>query len=264
MTNTKKSNIFKNPAKYIGKVKLNQTEKLNRLPLGRGDEHLPIYVMSNPNAKATVILLPGRDADMSRVIDGEPTSNNFLSRSRDYFFNNNFNVILVFRASDLTSIDFDYNYRQTTHVSEIEKVINFANQQFKKPIWLIGTSRGTISAVATAIKLGNKKVKGLVLTSTLTSHNIGTTPIEFLAINTLKMPILMIHHIKDACLLTVPNDASTIFTKFTSSTIKKFIMITEGSDPAGDPCLPLHWHGYINYEEETVKIISEWIKNPTS
>ena len=35
---------------------------MRELPLGRGDAFLPIYVAGNPQAQATVILLPGGDA----------------------------------------------------------------------------------------------------------------------------------------------------------------------------------------------------------
>jgi hypothetical protein len=41
-------------------------------------------------------------------------------------------------------------------------------------------------------------------------------------------------------------------------------MIEGGSNPEGDPCEGKHWHGFMNFEKETVKIITDWIKNPQS
>lgn len=261
---TSKDHTFKGSAPVIKKVKSKQTEELNKLYLNRKNAYLPIYVMSNPTAEATVILLPGKNADLGDIINDKPTSINFMSRSRDYFFNENFNVIVVYRASDLTSTTFSDKYREINHASELERVIDFANQKFKKPIWLIGTSRGTLSAVATVIAIGYRKIKGIVLTSTITTQHFSANPIISLDIDKITMPILMVHHVRDACWMCVPEEAVTIFNKFTSSIIKKIIMITGGSDPTGDACLPLHWHGYINYEKETVKIISNWIKKPVS
>jgi len=49
-----------------------------------------------------------------------------------------------------------------------------------------------------------------------------------------------------------------------SAPVKKFIMIEGGSDPQGEPCEAKHWHGFINYEKETVKRITDWIQNPQS
>jgi hypothetical protein len=49
----------------------------------------------------------------------------------------------------------------------------------------------------------------------------------------------------------------------TSAPVKKFIEVEGGSNPTGNPCGATHWHGYINYEPKTVKIITDWIKHPT-
>jgi hypothetical protein len=46
--------------------------------------------------------------------------------------------------------------------------------------------------------------------------------------------------------------------------VKKFILIEGDSDPQGDPCEAKHWHGFIHYEKETVKRITDWIQNPQS
>lgn len=55
-------------------------EAMIKLDIARGDAHLPMYVMTQPQAKATVILLPGGDAGSGKIVDGQPTSKNFLTR----------------------------------------------------------------------------------------------------------------------------------------------------------------------------------------
>jgi hypothetical protein len=260
VVDTSQDHTFNKPASKI--IRATSIEKMDHLYIGRGDARLPIYVMTKPNTIATVILLPGNVASFGQIVHGKPTSIDFLSRSRDYFFNEDFNVIIVYRASDINSLNFAYNYRLTNHVDEVARVVEFANQKFKKPVWLIGASRGTISGVSTSIALDNKKVKGLVLTSTVTSQDIGNSAILAQPINKIKIPVLMVHHSTDTCRFCNPIEASNIISNFTSSPIKKFMLINGGSDPSGDPCWPLHWHGFINYEKETVKLISDWIKNP--
>lgn len=239
---------------------INAEEGMLKLDISRNDAHLPLYVMSNPNALATLILLPGGDAGTGNIVEGKPRSGNFLVRSKDYFFNESFNVVVMFRASDLSKLD--YPYRVKEHVSEIAKVISFSKEKFGKPIWLVGTSRGTVSGTAAAIALGNKDVQGLVLTASVTNKAIGA--INTQSIGDLKMPVLVVHHKNDACKICVPSEASRITSDLKSSPIKKFVMIEGGSDPQGNPCEAKHWHGFINYEKETVKIITNWIKNPIS
>jgi len=80
-------------------------EGLVRMDIGRGEARLPTYVMSNPKAEATLILLPGGDAQTGKIVDGKPASGNFLSRTRGDFYAENFNVIVVYRASDLSALD---------------------------------------------------------------------------------------------------------------------------------------------------------------
>ncbi|MBJ7475475.1 MAG: alpha/beta hydrolase [Polynucleobacter sp.] len=233
-------------------------EGMIHLDIGRGEARLPIYLMQNSNAIATLILLPGGDAQTGKIIDGKPSSGNFVSRSREFFYAENFNIIVVYRASDLKSLD--YPYRINEHVKELREVITFSQNRFRKPVWLIGTSRGSVSATATSIALGESMVQGLVLTSSVTSKKIGAIATQNVGI--LKMPILVIHHKLDACLICVPSEASEILTRLKSAPIKKFVLIEGGSNPEGDPCHAMHWHGYINFEKETVKTITDWIKNP--
>ena len=186
-------------------------------------------------------------------------SNNFLSRSREEFFAHGFNVMVVYRASDMAKLD--YEYRATQHVSEIAKVLAYA-KQFGKPIWLVGTSRGTVSGTATAIALGASQVQGLVLTSSVTQKKPGAVPTQNLA--ALKVPVLVVHHKNDACKICIPSQAQEMTSHLSASPMKKFIMVEGGSDPEGDPCESRHWHGFVNYEKETVTLITEWIKNPQS
>lgn len=256
--NTKKDHTFIKP---VGSTRLvDATKKMHRLYLGRKGGYLPIFVMRNPRAVATVILLPGGKSELGEVINGEPADLNFMSIERNTFFNEDFNVIIVYRPTDIDINDFNYSYRERNHVSEIINAVDFANKEFNKPIWLIGISLGTISTVSTASKLGNKKIKGMVLASTPT-NNDGSFISD--PIDKIKIPVLMVHHSNDSCDNCSPSGASSLFNKFTSSIIKKFIMINEGSDPTGKPCSVSHWHGFVNYQKETIKMISTWIKRPT-
>lgn len=170
------------------------------------------------------------------------------------------NVVVMFRASDLAKLD--YPYRVKEHVSEIAKVIQYAKNTFDKPIWLVGMSRGTVSGTAAALALGDKEVQGLVLTASVTNKAIGAIKTQKIA--DLKIPVLVVHHRSDSCTICVPYEASRITSDLKSSPVKKFVMIEGGSDPQGDPCQAKHWHGFINYEKETVKTISDWIKQPSS
>ena len=234
-------------------------ENMVKLNLGREAAQLPVYVMTQPEAVATVILLPGGDAGSGKIVDGQPTSKNFLTRSRALFFAEKFNVLVAFRATDLQGLDYDYRL-SASHMQEMAAVVRHARQLSSAPVWLIGTSRGTVSGTAAAIALPKDMVQGLVLTSNVTSKKPGAITTQ--EIGKIGVPTLVVHHKNDACKICVPHEAARITGGLKSSRVNKFLMVEGGSDPIGDPCEAQHWHGFINYEQETVRMISQWIKAP--
>jgi pimeloyl-ACP methyl ester carboxylesterase len=236
-------------------------EKFTAVDLGRGNATAPLYVLSNPSAKATLILLPGGNADTGKIAEGKPNSQNFLARSKDLFQSEGFNVVVMFRPTDLTDLETEYRVSKQ-HVQEIRQVIRFAKNEFNQPVWLIGTSRGTVSATASAIQSGDAEIAGLVLSSSVTTKkNQGVSSQD---ISKIKVPVLVIHHQNDECRICNPDDAAQITKGLTSSPISNFVLVSGGFGPSGNPCEAKHWHGFINYENETVKLISNWIKNPST
>jgi len=233
-------------------------EKLVNLPV-RGDVVSPVYVMTRDDATATVILLPGGDGGIGKIAEGKPTSNNFLVRSRELFFQNGLNVVVMGRVSDQDGLDYGYRI-SSEHVHDVGVVVDYAIKETGKPVWIVGTSRGTVSGTAATIALGNNKVAGLVLTSSVTSKKIGAVPTQNLG--SITVPVLVVHHEKDICPVCRPYEAGGIVRGLAAARTKKLVLVKDGSDPAGDPCGNQHWHGYINAEKSTVDLIANWIKNP--
>lgn len=253
--------LFLLPLVFLAFSKLAFAEEMFfKFRLTRGAD-LPVYEMSQVGGVATLILLPGGDAGSGKIIEGKPTSGNFLSRSRDLFYKQGFNILVMYRASDLNAMDYSYRV-SGDHIKEIEELVNYSKKKFNKPVWLVGTSRGTVSGTAAAIALGKDMVDGLVLTSSVTSKKVGA--ISSQQVDRIMSPVLVVHHANDSCKICVPWEASRIVNQLKSSPIKKYVELTGGHSPEGDPCEAKHWHGFINYESEAVKLISDWIKNPNN
>ncbi len=234
-------------------------EKMVALDIGRPGAHLPIFVMTQAQPSATVVLLPGGDAGSGKIENGQPTSENFLVRSRALFFAAQVNVIVVFRASDLKSLDYEYRI-SAAHVQELAAVIGHAKQLSPAPVWLVGTSRGTVSGTAAAIALPEGSVQGLVLTSSVTNTKTGFIASQKLA--QIKVPTLVVHHKNDGCGICLPREAAKITEGLTSAPVKRFQMVEGGSDPQGNPCRGQHWHGFVRHEKPTVELITGWIRSP--
>jgi pimeloyl-ACP methyl ester carboxylesterase len=217
-----------------------------------------VYTMKRDGAAATVVLLPGGGGGIG-LKDGVPTSDNFLVRSRDHFAAHGFNVAVVSRPTDK---ELDYEFRVSpAHIEDLRQVVEYLKTDTGLPVWLVGTSRGTVSAAAAAITFGNEKLAGLALTSSVTSNKrTGAVPEQKL--EAIRIPVLVLHHEKDACSVTFPRGARWIIDGLRNAPVKKLIMVSGGAGASGDPCEPLHWHGFIGMEKEAVGLIADWIKNP--
>ena len=220
-----------------------------------------LFWESAPDAKATVLLFPGGAGGFGKVEAGKATGLNFLVRSEPYFIANGFNVAIFGRPSD--SQDLDYADRiSETHMADVRKVLEFVKRQADVPVWIVGTSRGTISATAAAINLPGA-IAGVVLTSSVVSYKKpGAVPKQDL--DQIKVPVLVLHHAKDACPLCQPFEVPAILRGLKNAPVKKEIMVSGGENPTGNVCEALHWHGFIGMEKEAVNQIASWMKEPIS
>lgn len=220
-----------------------------------------VFWESAPNATATVLLFPGGGGGFGRVEDGKPGSQNFLVRSEAHFIAQGFNVAIFGRPSDSQELDYADRIAEP-HLTDIARVLTFVRDKAAVPVWLVGTSRGTVSATAAAIRLGDQ-IAGLVLSSSVVSNKKpGAVPTQNLAAIT--VPVLVLHHSKDACPICDPRGVPAILNGLTHAPVKKLIMVSGGENPTGNVCEALHWHGYVGMEQEAVAQIADWIRAPAN
>lgn len=235
--------------------------QLIRVPT-RPDITTTLFWETHDGAKATVFLFPGGGGGFGKVQDGRPMSRNFLVRTVPNFLENGFNVAIFGKPSDSDKLDYPDRISEL-HLADIRAVLDYVKKQSAAPVWLIGTSRGTISATAAAINIHDPAIAGLVLTSSVVSvKKVGAVPTQNLAAIT--VPVLVMHHTLDACNVCSPSDVPAILSGLKNAPVKKEIMVSGGANPSGNPCEALHWHGFIGMEKEAVDTISEWIRQPTN
>ncbi|TAM85806.1 MAG: alpha/beta hydrolase [Candidimonas sp.] len=227
----------------------------------RGGVTTTVFWEPAPNAKITVVLFPGGGGGFGKVERGKATSQNFLVRSEPYFVANGFNVAIFGRPSDSTGLSF-FERIGTAHMTDVRQVLAFVKAKVNGPVWLVGHSRGTISATAAAID-EQGGIAGLVLASSVVGDaRPGAVTRQNLA--AIRVPVLVLHHAKDACVVCNPHKVHAILQGLTNAPVKKEIMVSGGSNPTGNPCGPLHWHGFTGMERDAVDLIASWIKSPVN
>jgi len=217
------------------------------------------WYMPRDGATATLLLLTGGSGSIG-YRDGRLQSGNFLVRSRDLFAEQGFNVAVVGRPSDVADMDTAFR-ASAAHVQDLRFVVDDLRARSRAPLWLVGTSRGTVSATAAAITLGPERLAGVVLTSSITAYRLqGAVPTQ--ALHEVRVPVLVLHHEKDACPSCAPHEVPLILKGLTRAPVAKLLWAREGGGVRGDPCEAFHWHGYPGMEAQAVSWIAQWVRDP--
>lgn len=216
------------------------------------------WLMERPGAAATVVLLPGGPGGLA-MKDGVPGSPNFLVRSRDLFAAAGYNVVIVGKPSDRADLDERFRIGEE-HVTDLRLVVEKVRRDLGKPVWVVGTSRGTLSAAALAAAPDPPQLAGIVLTSSITNgRGASVTSVDLAKI---RVPVLVVHHRDDACRVCNPRDAPAIVAALENAPAKKLMLLSGGGGASGPPCEPMHYHGYIGMEREAVDAITAWMRDP--
>jgi hypothetical protein len=135
------------------------------------------------------------------------------------------------------------------------------------PVWLVGTSASTISAVSVAARFADAKSggpDGIVLTSSLTvlAKGLCGRSIYFAPLANIRVPVLSIGHEKDACPCS-PGRAEVrrkMMAALKQSPRKEHKVWTGGDPPLSkEPCWARTPHGFLGVENDVVRAIAMWI-----
>ena len=220
-----------------------------------------LTVPSGDKPAAAAILLPGGQGlirlsnEGGRIRLGEA---NFLVRTRQLFVERGVAAAVVDSPSDQPQGMDDWFRLSDKHVTDMRRVADDLTRRFPgTPVFLVGTSRGTVSAAAAGRALG-ESVAGVVLTSTIFVGGGRSGPgLSGFDFKTIRAPALFVHNADDGCRYTPYRDAKNLSAQFALITVN-------GGDPArSNPCEPFSAHGFLGTEPETVEAMVNWmLKKP--
>jgi len=224
---------------------------------------VPIYAYWRADAVATVVLFSGGAGGYGQIgEDGWPAGGNFLIRTGRHWATYPFNIAMVGRPTDGIDLSLGYVRTGELHAADNAAIFKAVKRKSRVPIWVVGTSMGTISAAAAAIQDSADVISGVVLTSSIVAYKIpGAVPTQSLEM--IRVPTLVLHHADDACWACRPHEAKNIAGALKNAPIKQTILLSGGVGATGNPCEPMHHHGFVGMQEKAVDIIAAWIMQPT-
>ncbi|HET9403874.1 MAG TPA: alpha/beta hydrolase [Burkholderiales bacterium] len=223
------------------------------------------YLLSAPEAgkaRAVAILFPGGagKTDLERETARQVLDRgNFLVRSRRLLAANGIAAVVADAPSDRASGMDDEFRLGDAHAEDIGKVVADLKKRFAGvPVFLVGTSRGTVSAASIGKRLG-PAVDGVVLTATLflaSGKQPGLSGFDYASI---PAPLLFVHHANDGCAYTPYASAKRLSERF------PLVTVSGGLPPQSKPCEAMSEHGFLGREAAAVEAIARWmLKQPYS
>ena len=122
--------------------------------------------------QAVAVLFAGGKGVLGILDDGQLSwgSGNFVVRSRGYFLNHGIATALIDGPSDRPREL--WGFRETEqHATDIGAVISALRKRFGVPVWLVGTSRGTVSVAHAGVRLQQHGADGIALTASVLLAN---------------------------------------------------------------------------------------------
>lgn len=208
----------------------------------------PVYLTVASKPAGTVVLFPGGSGIVSTL------RNNFLLRVAPKFVEQGFTVAVVDTPSDQPG-GMGWQFRAgLEHAKDIAAIVAMLKVRSPAPVWLVGTSRGSVSAGNGAAAVGAPGIAGVVLTSSVWQR--GMLPI---AAERIKVPVLIVHN-KDDGRGESPFGGTEAFRARLIGSPEARMVAVSGGTLRSDPCQALSPHGYYGIEDQVVPPIIAWIR----
>jgi hypothetical protein len=207
---------------------------------------------------AVVVLFAGGDGVLSLDGGGRPAQlgGNFLIRMREEWMRRGFAIAIPDAPSNrglgMGAGDAAVARAVVAHIRTLTD----------KPIWLVGTSRGSVRAANAAAALTGGEIAGLVLTSSVSRPGglANASTVFSASLDRVVAPTLIAAHSGDRCVVTPPSDAATIRDALKRAPKTEVMMFDGGAPPRSDACEAFSEHGFLGIETRVVERIADWIK----
>lgn len=207
--------------------------------------------------RGTIVMLPGGAGDIGITRDGRLThGDNFVVRTRALWNAKGYGVLIP----DALASDTMRGRRSSPgYARVIGDLVALAHRQGTGPVFLLGTSQGSIAAMNGAAHAAPGSVAGVVLTESVSvmggSHEtvFDADPAQ------VTVPALIVANRDDRCNVAPPADAPRIAAAMNHSPEVKVLTVSGGVRRSQKDCGSLTPHGYYGIEDKVVDAIARWL-----
>lgn len=229
------------------------------------DTKLRLLIEGPDNPSHVVALLAGGDGAVEIADNGDIGwgKGNFAIRPRRHLHALGIATAVLAPAADMPTLRERRDSPE--YAEDLGNVVAYLRQRFGKPVWLHGTSRGTVGIALAVPKIKDvqKRPDGLILSSSITVAKKSLGTVLDGDLGRVGGPVLVVHHKNDPCEVTPVDKADEVADAFSKAKPVKLLIMEGGDDKArGDPCEARSQHGFAGVERSVIEQMAAFIKNP--
>jgi pimeloyl-ACP methyl ester carboxylesterase len=224
------------------------------LPIPGGQQRV-LYVRP-PSPRGTIVMLPGGAGDVDIGEDGDfAHGKNFVVRTRDLWRAHGYAVVIP----DAVDGENMRGLRSSPEYARIvQDLVRFARTKAPGPVFLLGTSQGSIAAMNGAAHLTKGEIAGVVLTESVSRQSKSGETVFDVAPGDVTAPALIVSNRDSACRVAPATDAPRIAAAMTRAREVNVIYV-QGGVTRSSSCGSESPHGYFGIESAVVDRIAAWL-----
>ncbi|MDY0959394.1 alpha/beta fold hydrolase [Sphingomonas sp. CFBP8993] len=209
------------------------------------------------HARGMIVMLPGGAGDIG--IEHDKTlrhGDNFVVRTRALWNARGYGVLI---PDALGSDNMRGRRSSPGYARVITDLVALAHRQGTGPVFLLGTSQGSIAAMNAAAHAAPGSVAGVVLTESVSVMGGSHETVFDADPSGVRVPALVVANSDDACKVAPPANAARIAGAMKQSPAAQVIVVSGGVTRSDNPCGSLTPHGYYGIEDKVVGAIVRWM-----
>jgi hypothetical protein len=214
-----------------------------------------LYLRPKPS-RGTIVMLPGGAGDLAIGDDGDlARDKNFVIRTRTLWLARGYAVVIpdALGGQNMRGLRSSPEYAKV-----VQALANFARAEMPSPLFLLGTSQGSIAAVNGAAHIPNGALAGVVLTESVSRQGKSGETVFDASPDRVTVPVLIVANRASVCRVAPAEDAPRIAAAMTNAPEVKVLYVQGGLTRSSD-CGSESPHGYFGIENQVVDKIVNWL-----
>jgi len=226
------------------------------LPL-QGGARERVLIAAPAHPRGTIVMFPGGDGDVGLKSDGDIAHDaNFVVRTRGLWNDLGYAVVIpdTIDRDNLRGVRSSPGYARL-----VRDLVDLAHARLPGPVFLMGTSQGSIAAMNGAAHAQPGSIAGVVLTESVSVMGGSHETVFDASPNLVRVPALVVANRDDQCSVAPPADAPRLAAAMSGSRDVKVLMVAGGTTQSKSDCGSRTPHGYYGIENTVVPQIARWL-----